>query len=408
MKSDKWILLLLSFLVLTLAATVALSACGDDDDDDNDDKDAADDDDNDTGDDDDTPDIESCEFADGDHMVIAANRNEMFVTFSGESYPDFGDQGGYYGEAVQAIVVPDLSSPIQAQIHFPQIEIFNKNGAFGFQIDPAGAMHVAYIGSEETLWYGTNASGVWELQQLLQVESEYFLYGPISLLLDSSGSAHIAFSKWDKPENNEVVYLTNAFGNWTIESLGNGYQQALAIDSNKKPHLIFIHNDGAYQVVHAVRNDSTWSKTVIDMSESNHFQHTSIEIDKNDHVHAAYSYSYLDEMSESYNCPIIYATNASGQWLIEAPDITETELIKWTRIAEVNNVLHIFGSGIHFFGKAGAWEKENLDGFGATGMTIGEDGYFYFFYNGTPMDIGNLYAYHNSHGDWVKCRVTPP
>jgi hypothetical protein len=111
-------------------------------------------------------------------------------------------------------------------------------------IDADGRSHVAYVdGSDQTLVYLTNASGAWTSETLL-----YFEQNPssVALAVGPQNVVGVAAAVWDWTGGSglgtTIHLFSNETGEWASQSLaenGSGASVALAIDSQSAAHLAF-------------------------------------------------------------------------------------------------------------------------------------------------------------------------
>jgi len=125
--------------------------------------------------------------------------------------------------------------------------------------DGAGHLHVAYVDSAMTgLWYGTNASGVWEYELVTAYESIV----EVDLAADSDGWAHIVCTPYEA-ETSSVIYWTNRGGTWEDTLMAGDYSRlpAIALDPQDNVHLIY--NDSANAMHYATHINGGWEDDVL-------------------------------------------------------------------------------------------------------------------------------------------------
>ncbi|HPM76654.1 MAG TPA: hypothetical protein PK961_06140 [bacterium] len=95
-------------------------------------------------------------------------------------------------------------------------------------VDGAGARHLLYNNGDLDLLYATDASGDWQFEVL-----DSFSYG--NLAVDSAGAVHICHG-----QDNNLNYLTNRSGDWVEETLGSVFEIPyceIVLDSADRPTI---------------------------------------------------------------------------------------------------------------------------------------------------------------------------
>lgn len=292
-------------LLLALTTVAFLASCeggGDDDDDDN----AADDDTDDDTDDDaegwQSYVIDSCDpWAPYSSIAINENKN-LYIAYSCGNELKFAYKNSdeWVIETVHSI--SDYSfSPLMMRL-----------------MSAGGKDSIAYIAYHSfavnppyyhKLNFAVKQSGSWELYVVDERGVGYMIAYDLSLSLDSSSKAHIAYS-----DNSafHLLYATNASGAWVISELdselGAGSFESVAADSNDKLHIAYIHSTNS-SLLYLTNKDGVWQKSVIDEEAQN--SGCSLDIDGSNALHIAY---------QSYDMKLRYATNASSDWNIEDVD----------------------------------------------------------------------------------------
>jgi|GEM_PF-3955587 len=140
--------------------------------------------------------------------------------------------------------------------------------------------------------------------------------------MDSNGKPHIGYSILNS--TNYPKYATKASGTWINETTytqayaGRGKYMSLALDSNNKPHMSYIHESQDYfGLVYSNKTSTTWSETFVDPPTSDVYgkksgQSSSIAIDSAGNPHIAYS-----NESSWYSYRLSYASMVNGSWVVE-------------------------------------------------------------------------------------------
>ena len=168
-------------------------------------------------------------------------------------------------------------------------------------VDPAGNPHIEY-GSVK---YAANTSGSWQTSVIDQSLSSY--YNPHSVSSGSDSKVHACY-QW----NGLLTYVTDISGSWVFDPIAgteNGTKCRIAVDSNDKVHLSYI-DSVSEELMYVTNASGSWSIASVDMSTDNSSQ---IVVDTNDKVHIAYK-------GDAGSASIKYASNVTGSWTIETID----------------------------------------------------------------------------------------
>ena len=171
-------------------------------------------------------------------------------------------------------------------------------------IDSDGFKHVAYYEGTgvRTLKYATDASGSWVTTDLTSGGN---FHNRISIVIDSSGALHIAFSTGftNLGSSNNLRYATcdsscTSASSWTITTIESGplgYNAEIAVDSNDTLHIAYgnLTSTNTYSLRYATCSSSctsasSWTKLHIDQSANVGYK-SSIAVDENDGIHISYN-----------------------------------------------------------------------------------------------------------------------
>jgi hypothetical protein len=161
-------------------------------------------------------------------------------------------------------------------------------------IDGNNRPHISHVTGSNELKYVRYDGNNWVSETLSQGLS---LSGTTSLALTSTGAAYISFSDSSSP--NRLYLATNVSGSWEVNSLADGRQSSLALDSLGNPHILFF-SEGTQELVYNRFNGFAWiTKSYQDVA----VEATSIALDKYDHAHLSFGiYAYgLDFLVYGYH-----------------------------------------------------------------------------------------------------------
>lgn len=210
-------------------------------------------------------------------------------------------------------------------------------------VDSAGHVHLSYYDYGEIDWqnddvkHATNQTGIWVTEKVdeggwftsLAVDSQDYLHityrnNGLKHATNSSGAwfdetvvmpdfwnsiaiddaDHLHISSYQGYPAYDLIYTTNASGNWVSESIDPeamvGEFNDIALDSNGKVYISYYERFGALK--YATNVSGSWQTYTID---SDGGLYTSLDIDAADKVHI----SYVNQ-----NGFLKYASNESGTW----------------------------------------------------------------------------------------------
>jgi PKD repeat protein len=183
--------------------------------------------------------------------------------------------------------------------HVVAVVIDTNYGTYtSIDVDSANNPHISYYNRSKHLTYATVSSGSWVTTT---VDNNNLAGKYSSIAVDSSDNVHISYL-----ENAQLKYTTNASGSWVKSTIDNnvGSYGSIAVDSLYHLHVVYSAQG---DLKYATKKSGSWKKSIIDNNGYTHSR-TSIVIDQSDHVHIAYA----RENSKS----LMYATNASGSWVL--------------------------------------------------------------------------------------------
>jgi hypothetical protein len=143
--------------------------------------------------------------------------------------------------------------------------------------DASGALHAVFARYLQSgIWYLTNASGSWKMQQISSTS------GQPDLAIDGSGKLYVVYNH--EGENPGIRVLTNRSGSWVGQRLTDQATDrfpSIAVDSLGEIHIAF----GEGQLVYLTNRRGFWSRRdLLDGAATR----PSIALDANRRVHIAY------------------------------------------------------------------------------------------------------------------------
>lgn len=191
-------------------------------------------------------------------------------------------------------------------------------------IDKNGKAHIVYLAppngcskNDFCLKYATNISGSWVVTTIdnIRLASGYRSYDYLVGVLDSHGNLHLVYYGADPVLNGSpaIKYASNDSGKWIINTLDyvpwynhSGQWLGLALDSNNKAHVSYVHSikDDSVEINIASNSSGAWKGRTLDQLHNFNTDWSSMNIDAKETVYA---------IGYSGN----YAVNINGQWITE-------------------------------------------------------------------------------------------
>jgi hypothetical protein len=319
-------------------------------------------------------------------------------------------------------------------------------------IDADGFAHVAIWEEGYALFYATNKTGTWVVEEMAGTEVGV----RPRIGADSAGSVHMVYHDYEPINDKDLVYLTNAAKAWEeepVDSPGSaGSHCSMAMDSSDKIHTIFL-NESLSQITYGTNKGGGWSLEEVAMVEremetpvslpialdGKGQPHTAYTNDSDELIHAwreAKGWSYETVVADvgltgghpsvaidgsgkahiayySGGMNLNYATNGSGDWETITL-ITGTDMGRYPKIAlSGGNKVHIlcYNQGDKRFAYAtnetGSWFDEGFlqNGKGKPYLDLhiekNKDGYYLSFYGGKYLQY-----YTGSPGSWDTEYIT--
>ena len=249
------------------------------------------------------------------------------------------------------------------------VDHFMEPGQFNdLAVDSNDNVHICYY--EEIYYqlkYASNAAGGWASEG---VENRHSFTGTFcSIAVDRFDKLHIIYLH---ARDQAVKYATNASGDWVTEVVAenvgpNGGHTAIAVDLLGHAHISYNDNG---DLKYATNRSGLWLSYEID-TESLVRGQISIAVGPSGHIHI----TYMDGTWE--NQAIKYASNLSGDWIVETLDsshcsIGSTNSIAVDRLGHVHISYNLYDGAEndlrYVSNVTGSWEIETVDNQGDVGM----------------------------------------
>ena len=176
-------------------------------------------------------------------------------------------------------------------------------------LDGQSRLHLAYF-SGHGIRYASNASGVWQVEQVADGFSDIGCSGKSRISIAVPAAVHIAYRESiAQPPYARLQYASNATGVWVVETVDDSSAVktlSLAVDSSRQPHIAWC--DNLRQFKYAARNqgNGTWRLDFI--KSAGLAAHPSLAIGTDDVSHIG----FYDTVNGEYK----YATNRNGSWTV--------------------------------------------------------------------------------------------
>ena len=255
-------------------------------------------------------------------------------------------------------LLPVSMSTSESSWHIETLSIENADGPSSMVVDSSGSPHIAYFDSSswdiKYVWF----DGVkWNISVIGKG-------GPfLSLTLDSKGNPHIAYT------GSHLFYASWDGNKWNIEEVGDASDvlfTSLNLDSSGNPHICYsyIQSDEPHNIVikYVVFEDNNWSTETIDKEKS--IGNVPMALDKEGNPHICYWF----ENNTSSGLKYLWF---DGSWHIET---IREDVGDYSMTLDENGNPHISYSGdpdkdlkyLWFDGEE--WHKEIVDAKGEVGM----------------------------------------
>lgn len=147
-------------------------------------------------------------------------------------------------------------------------------GNLSIALDSQDNPHIAYVNDDtDELKYAELLEGSWSIQVLAS-----FSYYPVSLALDGQGFPHIAYG------HNSINYCYWDGASWVFETIDNGNNPCLALDSLDNPHIAYTNSASTLKYAH--KSGDNWEIVSFDDTQSDNL---SLVLDSQDYPHICFS-----------------------------------------------------------------------------------------------------------------------
>ena len=272
-------------------------------------------------------------------------------------------------------------------------------------VDSSDHVHISY-GAYQVLKYATNASGDWVIEEADPAPHQS---GLTSIALDSQENVHISYRHYfyeNDQGRNDLVYVTNASGDWTSVTVVGSEEQVEGNDIVLDPldHVHIGYFDKVNRLLrHATNASGVWSTATVE--SPGEFQYVSLAADGQARLYVSY---YDEGMGD-----LKYATNASGTWVAEAVDTEGIVGFRPSIALDSASAAHISyydaenGYLKYATNASGAWVPEVLDAERYAGyysdIALDASSHVHISYS---SNNGLQYAT-NASGAWVITTVDP-
>ena len=184
-------------------------------------------------------------------------------------------------------------------------------------VDAEGRVHIAFRQWSESSWtsFGSEiqhavrgSNGSWTFETVWSVEGQMGDY--LDMALDNNGVPHLAFFDY---QSDDVKHAFKNGASWEVECAADNVGDqtrgvSIAVDDEGGVHISFLHGDEV-GLGYATNRSSSWETRILDQFlEVNNTGDTSIDVDRNGHVHISYV------AVEEFNPMLRYITDESGEW----------------------------------------------------------------------------------------------
>jgi uncharacterized protein (DUF2141 family) len=175
-------------------------------------------------------------------------------------------------------------------------------------IDKYNNVYITYYDDSppDSIWYATNASGIWSTQK---VDDVGFLFGrDISIAIDSNNYVHIAYYHTDMG----LKYATNASGNWvtTVVDSGGSFRLSMAVDSVGKIHISY--SDTSLNLRYATNKSGTWQMGPLPLQDIGYRSSIAVSADGGVHISRYTADNKLQYIYQVIEYPVSLTVTKSG------------------------------------------------------------------------------------------------
>lgn len=202
-------------------------------------------------------------------------------------------------------------------------------------------------------WDGTT----WQIQT---VDEGYTDGNGNALALDSNDVPHLVYGFWD--ESYVVMYANRVGIGWNIQVVndtdGSGWA-SIDVDSSDKPHIsysAYVASSLTSELRHAKKLTTTWQTDVLDTNPLGIIANNLL-IDNEDDIHISYSF---ENSNNSYS--LKYAYFGGTSWLTQIVDSSDHGLAEWNAIA-------VAVSGNPYFSYLDSYYGDLKFAYGGIGLT---------------------------------------
>ena len=273
-------------------------------------------------------------------------------------------------------------------------EVVDSPGTWvSLALDASNVVHLAYDGK-----YATNAMGTWTIEDVsFKAEDSpmIFFWQRPTLAVDRQQTLHACFSL-----STGIWHGTRDSGEWQLELVDeDGRDPKMAVDNQNAVHLVY--SDAALSnLKYATNQTGDW---VIEAIGTSHGGNATIAVDADGYAHIVY-------LASEPSYALMYVTNRSGQWIATQlnnqwfPDAMAIDDQSHIHIAAI-------GDGVHYLtNRSGSWEVETVSSSGMDcALAIDTQGRVHLVW--TDSDAGyNSFLTHaiDVDGQWQKSILTQP
>lgn len=244
-------------------------------------------------------------------------------------------------------------------------------------VDASDNLHIAYYDGRyiasntqvSSVNYATNLAGSW--QSVTIGSSGTGVIGPLSLLVNTDGSLHVAYLM----SSFQLEHASNTSGTWLTESIGIGpvTMSCVGISHDAANHLHLVYNPNG-NVTYMTNASGTWSsQQLVNNAIVYIYGGTTCAITAE--AAGAAHIAYYDVPNQVLKC----ATNVSGVWITEVVDGLANVGIETAIAADSNGKEHISyydianGDLRYATNSTGTWVAQTIDSIGDVGLSTSID-----------------------------------